>query len=89
MKWTRHRCQLAPESTLAMAAFSPMCESEITSCTPFSPRFTKDRRKAVQNASSSAGPTSVPRTLRSPAVLHPTATTLARETTRSASRTLW
>ena len=30
MKYTRHRCQLAPLSTVPTACFSPSCASEIT-----------------------------------------------------------
>ena len=37
MKWTRHRCQVAPSSTEPIADFSPVCASLITSCTPTEP----------------------------------------------------
>src|SRR3954465_9462705 len=56
MKCTRHRCQVLPDNTVLIACFNPSCASEITSRTPFSPRFTKLRRNAVQNARSSRGP---------------------------------
>ena len=72
-----------------MARFSPSWASETTSTTPRRPRRTKDLRNAVQNAWSSEGPTSTPRTWRHPSVVTPTATTVAMDTTRPASRTLW
>ena len=59
MKCTRHRCQVAPLSTVAIACFSPSCASEMTRRTPLSPRLTRLRRNAVQNARSSDGPTSI------------------------------
>ena len=77
MKWTRQRCQVVPVSTVLIACFSPSCASEITRRTPFRPRFTRLRKNAVQNARSSDGPTSTPRTWRSPSLVTPTATTVA------------
>ena len=56
MKWTRHRCQAAPARTLAPATLRPSWASEITKTTPFRPRRTSERRKAVQKAWSSLGP---------------------------------
>ncbi len=53
MKCTRQRCQAAPSSTAAIAAFSPVWASEMTSWTPASPRAFSERRNAVQNAPSS------------------------------------
>lgn len=89
MKCTRHLCHEDPGSVVAMAAFSPVWASETTSWTPSSPRRTRLRRNAVQKASSSEGPTSTPRTWRSPRSVTPTATTVAMETTRPSSRTWW
>ena len=56
MKCVRHRCQLVPCSTAAIAALSPSWASEMTSLTPPSPRLTKSRRKSVQKTSASDGP---------------------------------
>jgi hypothetical protein len=56
-EWTLQRCQGQP-STCAIAFFRPACASETTSCTPFRPRSTSERRKLRQNASVSASPTS-------------------------------
>ena len=89
MKWTRQRCQVAPCRTLAVAAFKPSCASEITRATSLNPRRTSERRNTVQKAWSSLGPTSTPRTWRHPSAVTPTATTVAIEVTRPASRTLW
>src|SRR5579859_5552538 len=50
MKWTRHRCQLAPTKTLATACLRPRWESEMTKCTPLSPRLTSWRRNWSQNS---------------------------------------
>ena len=63
MKCTRHRCQAAPISTEPIAAFRPVWASEMTSCTPPSPRAFRPRRNAVQNAPSSLSPTSKPEDL--------------------------
>ena len=60
MKWTRQRCHAAPISTEAIADFSPVWASLITSWTPPSPRAFRPRRNAVQNAPSSLSPTSKP-----------------------------
>src|SRR3546814_2493705 len=60
MKCTRQRCQVAP-STLAMAAFSPSCASEVTSFTPRRPRRASERRNSTQNGSASLWPTVMPR----------------------------
>src|SRR2546430_12337046 len=55
MKCTRQRCQEAC-STLATAALSPSCASEITSLTPLRPRLASERRNSVQNVSASEAP---------------------------------
>ena len=89
MKWTRQRCHVVPLSTVLIACFRPSCASEMTNRTPFSPRFTRLRRNEVQKARSSEGPTSMPRTWRSPSLVTPTATTVAWLTTRPSIRTLW
>lgn len=89
MKCTRHRCQVVPLRTVVIAPFSPSWASEITKRTPLRPRFTNDRRKAVQNALSSDGPTSMPSTCLVPSLVMPTATTVAWLTTRPSTRTLW
>src|SRR5204863_3729787 len=47
MKCTRQRCQEACR-TLATAALSPSCASEITSLTPLRPRLASERRNSVQ-----------------------------------------
>jgi hypothetical protein len=65
-----------------MACFNPVWASEITSCTPASPRAFKERRNAVQKAPSSRSPTSQPSTSRPPSAVTPVAITTARETTR-------
>src|SRR5690606_19057577 len=82
IRWTRHRCQLEPPSTLRMASFSPSCASLMTSSTSFRPRRTKLRRNSVQKGPSSLKPTSKPSTSRSPVSLTPTATTSAMLSTR-------
>lgn len=87
-KWTRHLCQAAPGSTEPIAALSPACASEMTSCTPASPRAFSDRRNAVQNAPSSLSPTSNPSTSRCPSAATPVATTTAWETTGWFTRAL-
>ena len=81
MKCTRHRCRAAPRNTDPIAAFSPVCASEMTSCTPASPRAFNERRKAVQNAPSSESPTSNPSTSRRPSAVTPVAITTAWDTT--------
>ena len=82
MKWTRQRCQVAPLSTLLMAAFSPSWLSLITSCTPFRPRPTRLRRNSLQNGSLSLAPVARPSTRRSPVSQTPMAITAARLTMR-------
>ena len=89
MKWVRQRCQLAPESTWAMAALIPPCASEMTSSTPLSPRATSERRKAVQAAVSSVVVISKPTISRVPSLLTAVAITAATFTTRPPSRTRW
>ena len=88
MKWTRHRCHAAPIKTELIAAFSPVCASLMTSCTPLSPRAFDDRRNAVQNAPSSESPTSNPRTSRRPSAVTPVAITTAWDTTRRSTLAL-
>ena len=66
MKWTRHLCQAAPESTAEIAPLSPSWASLTTSFTPESPRATRPLRNWVQKAPSSLGPTSRPRISLSP-----------------------
>jgi len=46
-KCTRQRCQAAPIRMASTAARSPVWASEITSCTPASPRDFSDRKNAV------------------------------------------
>ena len=89
MKCVRHRCQLAPGSTPAIAFFNPSCASEITSCTPERPRATSDRKNAVQPAPSSVVNTSTPSTSRCPSTFTPVAMTHATFTIRPPSRTFW
>ena len=88
IKCTRQRCQAAPSSTAAMAAFSPVCASEMTSWVPASPRAFSVRRNAVQNAPSSESPTAKPSTSRCPSAATPVAITTAWETTRRSTRAL-
>ena len=88
MKCTRQRCQAAPISTDPIAAFRPAWASEMTSCTPPSPRAFRPRRNAVQNAPSSLSPTSKPSTSRRPSAVTPVAITTAWETTRRLTRAL-
>ena len=45
MKCTRHRCQAAPSSTEAIAAFRPVWASLMTSCTPPRPRAFSDAQE--------------------------------------------
>ena len=85
-KWTVQRCQAQPR-TLAIAAFSPACASEMASWTPTRPRATRPLRKSVQNASVSASPTSIERISRRPVSCTPCAITSALLTTRPPSRT--
>src|SRR5438128_9725086 len=54
MKCTRQRCQEACR-TLATAALSPSCASEITSLTPRRPRRASERRNSVQKVSGLGG----------------------------------
>ena len=70
-KCTRQRCQAAPSSTPAIAGLRPAWASEMTSCTPASPRAFSERRNAVQNAPSSQSPTANPRTSRRPSARDP------------------
>ena len=49
-KCTRQRCQPAPANTATIADLRPSWASEMTSCTPCSPRAFRDRRNAVQQA---------------------------------------
>ena len=58
MKWVRHRCQLAPPKTVAIASRSPWWAPETTSSTPPRPLADSERRKASQKAPSSLVPTS-------------------------------
>ena len=88
MKCTRQRCQLAPSSTVSIAAFRPVCASLMTSCVPVSPRAFSERRNAVQNAPSSLSPTAKPSTSRCPSAATPVAMTTAWETTRRWTRAL-
>jgi Transposase, Mutator family len=74
---------------LKIACRRPSWASEITRCTPFRPRLTSWRRNEVQNWWSSEAPVAAPSTVRSPCSVTPIATTVATETTRPASRTLW
>ena len=82
----RQRCQEA-WSSLATEALRPSWASEITSLTPRRPRCRSLRRKAVQKASASEGPMSMPSTSRRPSLLTATATITATETTRLFWRT--
>ena len=89
MKWVRHRCQLAPANTVAIASFSLWCASEVTRSTPLRPRPTRERRNASQKAPSSLVPTSMPRISRLPSALTAVATTTLTFTMRPSSRTFW
>lgn len=76
MEWTRHRCPVVLLSTVLRACFNPSWASEKAS-QPHALQATPDqqlRRRAVQNARSSDGPTSMPSTWRSPSLVTPTAT---------------
>ena len=68
MKWVRHRCQLAPPKTVAIASRSPWWASETTNFTPPRPLADSERRKASQNAPSSLVPTSMPMISRLPSL---------------------
>ncbi len=70
-----------------MAATSPACWSEITSCTPESPLALSPERKGPQKASSSESPTAIPSTSRPPWSLMPVAITTAFQTTLWSSLT--
>ena len=87
MVCTRQRCQVAC-SSLATAAFSPSCASEIASLTPRRPRRARDRRNSVQNVSASEAPTVIPSISRRPSSLTPTAMITATDMMRPAWRTL-
>ena len=67
---------------------SPRWASEMTSCTPPSPRAFNDRRNPVQKAPSSLSPTAKPSTSRRPSAATPVAITTAWETTRRFTRAL-
>ena len=89
MKCTRQRCHEAPTKTASMALWSPQWASLVTSLTPERPRATRERRKALQNAPSSLGPTSKPNTsLSAVSPFTPTANTTATEATRPSWRAL-
>jgi hypothetical protein len=64
---TRQRCQLAA-NTRRIADLSPSWASEITSFTPFSPRFAKLFRNVDQKVSASEGPMCRPTISRLPSV---------------------
>jgi hypothetical protein len=85
MKCTRQRCHEACR-TLATAALSPSCASEITSLTPLRPRRASLRRNSVQKVSASEAPIAMPNTSRRPSLLTATATITATETMRPFSR---
>ena len=69
-------------NTELIACLRPVWASEMTSCTPPSPRAFNERRNAVQNAPSSESPTSKPSTSRRPSAVTPVAITTAWDTTR-------
>ncbi|COX17440.1 Uncharacterised protein [Mycobacterium tuberculosis] len=50
MKCTRQRCHDAPLNCCATAAFSPAWASEITRCTPVSPRAFSEAKNSRQNS---------------------------------------
>src|SRR5215207_1555924 len=80
-------CHETPCKAISTALLRPRWASLVTSFTPQSPRPTKERRKEVQNASSSLGPTSpalIPLSPVSP--FTPTAITTAVEATRPSWR---
>ena len=66
------------------AAFRPLWSSEITSCTPRSPRRVRLRRNSVQKVSASDAPIAMPSTSRRPWSLTATATVTATDTIRPA-----
>ena len=70
-----------------MAAFKPSCASEMTSLTPFSPRFSRPRRNPSQKIAASYGPSPNPRISRRPSVFTPVAMIAATDTMRPFSRT--
>jgi len=50
MKCTRHRCHVELVNCCATADFNPACASEITRCTPLSPRAFSEARNSRQNS---------------------------------------
>jgi hypothetical protein len=74
--------------TASMAFIRPRWWSEITSCTPCSPRSRRPRRNSVQKSWVSESPTAEPRTSRRPSALTPVAITTAWEITRPLTRAL-
>ena len=76
-KCTLQRCQVAPANTYDKALRSTSWASEMTSCTPLSPRRERLRQNSNQDASVSQAPTARPSTLFSPLSRTPTATTAA------------
>ena len=86
-KWTRQRWWDAPWKHRLMAATMPACWSEMTSCTPSSPRARSLRRNSRQKTSFSESPTSMPRISLCPVADTPVAMTTALEVTWWFSRT--
>ena len=86
---TPQGCHEAPPKTVAIAALRPWWASEVTSSTPDSPRVTRPRRKASQNAPSSLVSTSMPSTSRFPSALTAVATTPPTWVMRPSSRPRW
>jgi hypothetical protein len=74
--------------TESIAAFRPVCASEMTSCTPARPRALTKRWNEVQNRPSWESPTSNPSTSRRPSAVTPVAITTAWDTTRRLTRDL-
>ena len=70
-----------------MADTSPVCWSEMTSCTPSRPRARSFLRNSRQKTSFSESPTSMPRISRWPVAATPVAMTTALEVTWWCSRT--
>jgi hypothetical protein len=86
IKCDRQRCQVAPDSTVAIAAFIPPWASEITNSTPARPRATRERRNSVHPAVSSVVTMSNPMISRRPSALAAVAITADTFTTRPPSR---
>lgn len=88
IRWTAHLCQEAPWNTSSTALTRPLCASEVTSCTPWTPRPLMRRRNPSHESYDSVSTTDRPSTRRQPPSSQPIAVTTAVEATRPSRRHL-